>query len=101
MATRKASVDPIKYTNENGDGSQSANPIDAHVGSRIRSRRTALGYSAKRLGEALGVTVGQLTKWESGAERVGADRLQDLSEILQQPPSAFFENYQFDATNLN
>ena len=55
-----------------------------------------LGYSVNLLSEALGVTVGQLTKWESGSNRVGAERLKQISEFLRESPSAFFEDFESD-----
>jgi transcriptional regulator with XRE-family HTH domain len=62
-------------------------PIDVHVGSRIRLRRTLLGMSQERLGEALGLTFQQVQKYERGVNRVGASRLFDLSPI-----SFFFDD---------
>src|SRR5881275_3301143 len=66
-------------------------PIDVHVGSRIRLRRTLLGMSQERLGEALGLTFQQVQKYERGVNRVGASRLQQISEILQVPVSFLFD----------
>lgn len=66
-------------------------PIDVHVGSRIRMRRTLLGMSQERLGEALGLTFQQVQKYERGTNRVGASRLFDLSRILDVPIGFFFE----------
>src|SRR3546814_10252275 len=59
------------------------NPIDIHVGARIRLRHTLLGMSQERLGEALGLTFQQVQKYERGANRVGASRLFDLARALQ------------------
>jgi transcriptional regulator with XRE-family HTH domain len=67
-------------------------PIDAHVGSRIRLRRTLMGLSQERLGEALGLTFQQVQKYERGANRVGASRLFDLSRVLDVPISFFFDD---------
>ncbi len=67
-------------------------PIDVHVGSRIRLRRTLLGMSQERLGEALGLTFQQVQKYERGANRVGASRLFDLSRALDVPISFFFDD---------
>jgi transcriptional regulator with XRE-family HTH domain len=69
-----------------------ASPIDAHVGSRIRLRRTLLGMSQERLGEALGLTFQQVQKYERGVNRVGASRLFDLSRVLDVPISFFFDD---------
>ena len=67
-------------------------PIDVHVGSRIRLRRTLLGMSQERLGEALGLTFQQVQKYERGVNRVGASRLYDLSRVLDVPISFFFDD---------
>ena len=68
------------------------NPIDIHVGSRIRLRRNMLGVSQERLGEQLGITFQQIQKYEKGTNRVGASRLQAISSILNVPVSFFFED---------
>lgn len=67
-------------------------PVDVHVGSRIRLRRTLLGMSQERLGDALGLTFQQVQKYERGVNRVGASRLFDLSRILDVPINFFYEN---------
>src|SRR3974390_2286355 len=67
-------------------------PIDIHVGSRIRLRRTLLGMSQERLGEALGLTFQQVQKYERGVNRVGASRLFDLSRVMDVPISFFFDD---------
>lgn len=77
------------------DGSERetrASPIDTHVGTRIRLRRTLLGMSQERLGEALGLTFQQVQKYERGVNRVGASRLFDLSRVLDVPISFFFDD---------
>ena len=67
------------------------NPIDRHVGSRVRMRRMMLGLSQEKLGDALGLTFQQVQKYEKGSNRIGASRLQQISLILQVPVSFFFE----------
>ncbi|HEY0223489.1 MAG TPA: helix-turn-helix domain-containing protein [Pseudolabrys sp.] len=67
------------------------NPIDKHVGSRVRMRRMMLSMSQEKLGDALGLTFQQVQKYEKGTNRVGASRLQHISQILQVPVSFFFE----------
>src|SRR6266699_1101097 len=67
-------------------------PIDVHVGSRVRLRRTLLGMSQERLGDALGLTFQQVQKYERGANRVSASRLFDLSRVLDVPISFFFDD---------
>jgi transcriptional regulator with XRE-family HTH domain len=67
-------------------------PIDVHVGSRIRLRRTLLGMSQERLGDQLGLTFQQVQKYERGINRVGASRLFDLARVLDVPISFFFDD---------
>ena len=67
------------------------NPVDKYVGSRVRMRRIMLGMSQEKLGEALGLTFQQIQKYEKGTNRVGASRLQQISEILQVPVSFLFD----------
>ena len=67
------------------------NPIDVHVGSRIRLRRTLLGISQERLAEQIGLTFQQIQKYERGANRVSSSRLFDLARVLDVPLSYFFE----------
>jgi transcriptional regulator with XRE-family HTH domain len=67
------------------------NPIDKHVGSRVRMRRMMLAMSQEKLGDALGLTFQQVQKYEKGTNRIGASRLQQISSILQVPVSFFFE----------
>lgn len=75
-----------------GERESRPSPIDVHVGSRIRLRRTLLGMSQERLGEALGLTFQQVQKYERGVNRVGASRLFDLSRVLDVPISFFFDD---------
>jgi transcriptional regulator with XRE-family HTH domain len=67
------------------------NPIDKHVGSRVRMRRMMLGMSQEKLGDALALTFQQVQKYEKGTNRIGASRLQQISHILQVPVAFFFE----------
>ena len=67
------------------------NPTDKHVGARVRMRRMMLGMSQEKLGDALGLTFQQVQKYEKGANRIGASRLQQIAHILQVPVSFFFE----------
>ena len=67
------------------------NPIDRYVGSRVRMRRMMLGMSQEKLGNALGLTFQQVQKYEKGTNRIGASRLQQISNILQVPVSFFFD----------
>ena len=67
------------------------NPTDRHVGARIRMRRLMLGMSQTALAQGLDLTFQQIQKYEKGINRVGASRLQQISNILQVPVSFFFE----------
>jgi transcriptional regulator with XRE-family HTH domain len=68
------------------------NPIDVHVGSRVRLRRMMLGMSQEKLGEHLGITFQQVQKYEKGTNRIGASRLQHIARVLTVPVSFFFED---------
>jgi transcriptional regulator with XRE-family HTH domain len=70
---------------------KSPNPVDRHVGARVRMRRMMLSMSQEKLGDALGLTFQQVQKYEKGTNRIGASRLQHISHILQVPVSFFFE----------
>ncbi|HYC17579.1 MAG TPA: helix-turn-helix domain-containing protein [Pseudolabrys sp.] len=70
---------------------KSPNPTDKYVGSRVRMRRLMLGMSQEKLGEKLGLTFQQVQKYEKGTNRIGASRLQHISQILKVPVSFFFD----------
>ncbi|MBI1651278.1 helix-turn-helix domain-containing protein [Hyphomicrobium sulfonivorans] len=72
-------------------GSRRANPVDVHVGARVRLRRMLLGMSQEKLGEHLGLTFQQIQKYEKGINRIGASRLFDLSQVLGVPVQFFYE----------
>jgi transcriptional regulator with XRE-family HTH domain len=76
------------------------NPIDKHVGSRVRMRRMMLGMSQEKLGDALGLTFQQVQKYEGGANRVSASRLSAMAEILGVPISYFFGDLQQEDADL-
>ena len=67
------------------------NPIDQHVGSRVRMRRVLVGMSQEKLGDALGLTFQQVQKYEKGTNRIGASRLQQIAQALNVQPSFFFD----------
>jgi len=67
------------------------NPIDKHVGSRVRMRRMMIAMSQEKLGEKLGITFQQIQKYEKGTNRIGASRLQQIASVLSVPVSFFFE----------
>jgi len=68
------------------------NPIDVHVGQRVRMRRTLLGMSQEKLGKAVNLTFQQIQKYERGANRIGSSRLYQLSQVLGVPVAYFFED---------
>lgn len=68
------------------------NPIDVHVGGRVRLRRMMQNMSQEKLGESLGITFQQIQKYEKGTNRIGASRLQHIASVLQVPVSFFFED---------
>jgi transcriptional regulator with XRE-family HTH domain len=68
------------------------NPVDVHVGKRLRQRRTFVGMTQEQLGAALGITFQQIQKYERGANRIGASRLFDICRILDVTPQFFFES---------
>ncbi|MBC8049169.1 MAG: helix-turn-helix transcriptional regulator [Chitinophagales bacterium] len=68
------------------------NPVDIHVGSRVRLRRLVIGMSQEKLGEKMSLTFQQIQKYEKGTNRIGASRLFQLSQILDVPMSFFFED---------
>jgi transcriptional regulator with XRE-family HTH domain len=75
-------------------------PVDKHVGGRVRSRRVLVGMSQEKLGASLGLTFQQIQKYEKGANRIGASRLQQISKILGVSVAFFFEGAPVEATGL-
>lgn len=71
--------------------SKKSNPVDAHVGSRVRLRRMLVGLSQEKLGARMGLTFQQIQKYEKGVNRIGASRLFQLAQILEVPVQFFFE----------
>ncbi|MCH9052633.1 MAG: helix-turn-helix transcriptional regulator [Proteobacteria bacterium] len=76
----------------------SPKPVDVHVGSRVRLRRTMLGMSQEKLGHAIGLTFQQVQKYERGANRIAASRLFELSRVLDVPVSFFFDDMPADVS---
>ncbi len=74
-----------------GRGTGLPNPVDVHVGARLRVRRTLLGMNQTDLGDALGLTFQQVQKYERGTNRISASRLYDLSGVLDVPVEYFFD----------
>jgi transcriptional regulator with XRE-family HTH domain len=75
-----------------GKGSRRANPVDLHVGSRVRFRRMLIGMSQEKLGESLGLTFQQIQKYEKGVNRIGASRLYELGKALGVSVAFFYED---------
>lgn len=71
---------------------KSPNPIDVHVGARVRMRRFLVGMSQGKLADQLGVTFQQVQKYEKGMSRISASRLQTIANVFEVPVSFFFEN---------
>jgi len=71
--------------------SENPDPIDVHVGSRVRVRRNLIGLSQEQLGKALGLTFQQVQKYERGTNRMGSSRLFQIAQILSVPINYFFE----------
>ena len=71
---------------------ENPDPVDVHVGGRVRLRRTLLGMSQEKLGAALGLTFQQIQKYERGTNRIGSSRLHQLSRVLDVPVSFFFDD---------
>ena len=67
------------------------NPVDVHVGSRVRLRRMLVGLSQEKLGDSMGLTFQQIQKYEKGVNRIGASRLFKLSQVLDVPVQFFFD----------
>jgi transcriptional regulator with XRE-family HTH domain len=82
---------PDDETDSDDRSSRRANPVDVHVGSRVRLRRMLLGMSQEKLGEHLGLTFQQIQKYEKGINRIGASRLFELSKVLAVPVQFFYE----------
>ena len=80
---------------------KSFHPIDTHVGKRVRIRRKILSMSQTKLGDAIGLTFQQIQKYERGANRIGASRLFELSEVLDVPVSYFFDDLSEDMHGLS
>ncbi|WP_114395044.1 helix-turn-helix domain-containing protein [Oleisolibacter albus] len=96
-SSKKAGLAQPYSLSKRGEG---PNPIDIHVGQRLRLRRTLLGLSQETLGEAVGITFQQLQKYERGANRISASRLFNLSQVLGVPVTFFFEDLPSQDTSL-
>ncbi|MBU2580399.1 MAG: helix-turn-helix transcriptional regulator [Alphaproteobacteria bacterium] len=92
----------VKRREEAGDerNARSPNPMDIHVGTRVRLRRMLLGMSQEKLGDQLGLTFQQVQKYEKGINRIGASRLFDLAKTLGVPIDYFFEDAPLPALGM-
>jgi transcriptional regulator with XRE-family HTH domain len=97
LAKSKLGGEPPKY----GRGTGIPNPIDVHVGRRIRTRRLLLGMNQETLANALGLTFQQVQKYEGGANRVSASRLSAMADILGVPIAFFFGDLQTDEGQIS
>ena len=80
---------------------RSPNPVDIHVGSRVRIRRKVLKMSQEKLGDSLGVTFQQVQKYERGSNRVGASRLFRMAQVMDVPVQYFFEGLGMDNSDMS
>jgi transcriptional regulator with XRE-family HTH domain len=76
---------------DKGDQKKAPNPIDRHVGNRVRMRRMMIGMSQEKLGAALDLTFQQVQKYEKGTNRIGASRLHRIASVLGVPIEFFYE----------
>ena len=77
------------------------NPVDVHVGQRVRMYRSLRGMSQEKLAEALGVTFQQVQKYETGYNRISASRLWDISQVLNTPVAYFYQDMSSEVTSLS
>ena len=92
--------DALDDIDEPERNSRRANPMDVHVGGRVRMRRMLLGMSQEKLGEQLGLTFQQVQKYEKGVNRIGASRLFELAKVLGVPVQFFYDEAPAGASGL-
>jgi len=100
LVTDKARDIALVDDGDDRSNSRRANPVDKHVGERVRMRRMLLGMSQERLGEHLGLTFQQVQKYEKGVNRIGASRLFGLAQVLGVPIQFFYENMPSSVSGL-
>ena len=66
------------------------NPVDLHIGQRVRHRRWLTGMTQQQLADAVGIRFQQIQKYESGANRISASRLWSIANALGAPVSFFY-----------
>src|SRR5215203_2966592 len=81
----------------NESGTKEPQDVDRHVGSRVRMQRMAIGVSQEKLGDACGITLQQIQKYEKGMNRMGASRLHQIARVLQVPVEFFYEGAPSDS----
>ena len=101
MRNSTSRVEAAKPAAKYGRGTGVPNPIDIHVGNRVRMRRLLLGMNQETLANALGLTFQQVQKYEGGANRVSASRLSAMAEILGVPISYFFGDLRPDDASVS
>lgn len=92
MSMAKDMTAAVNHEEPDSKGSRRANPVDLHVGSRVRFRRMLIGMSQEKLGESLGLTFQQIQKYEKGVNRIGASRLYELGKALGVSVAFFYED---------
>ena len=92
-------ADIVKKSSRGRTPTGEPNPIDVHVGNRIRLRRTLLGLSQEKLASLLGLTFQQVQKYERGMNRIGASRLWDIGKVLDVPIGFFYEDMDKEVAN--
>lgn len=96
---KEASVVNIKRLSRGRKPDGEPNPVDVHVGARIRKRRVALNLSQERFAKLIGITFQQVQKYERAVNRVGASRLWDIAKVLEVPVGYFYEDMGRDAVS--
>ena len=93
-------MDTTIIEKKSNNSARKPNPVDIHVGGRIRLRRMMNGLSQEKLGDQMGLTFQQIQKYEKGINRVGASRLFRLASVLEVPVSYFFDDLETDEVNV-
>ncbi len=96
MSTDQTAEPPKRRRGATRQKLERPRPVDVHVGGRVRLRRTMLGMSQEKLGDAIGLTFQQVQKYERGTNRIGSSRLWELSKVLDVPVSFFFDDMATD-----
>ncbi|MBL0930774.1 MAG: helix-turn-helix transcriptional regulator [Alphaproteobacteria bacterium] len=99
-AAARTAEKPLRLRGRRGRASPGPNPIDIHVGKRLRERRTLLGMSQQELGRLIGITFQQLQKNERGTNRLSASRIFECARVLDVPVSYFFEEMPSDVSSF-